>query len=135
VAFDPTAFSWLEEDDAVQSHPRDPFHRIDIRHSTRHVRVSNGSAVLAESTTPVLVFETGMAERLYLPAADINWEQLIPTDSETLCPYKGAASYWRLAGGTGEDVAWAYQKPLPPATEITGLVSFYDNLVEVRELR
>ncbi|NVN00160.1 DUF427 domain-containing protein [Arthrobacter sp. SDTb3-6] len=134
VAFDPNAFSWLEEDDAVQSHPRDPFHRVDIRHSARHVMVSNAGLVLAESAAPVMVFETGLAERVYLPPADVNWDQLIATDSVTLCPYKGAAGYWRLAGGSGEDVAWSYQEPLAPAAEIAGYVSFYDNLVQVREV-
>ncbi|NVM93451.1 DUF427 domain-containing protein [Arthrobacter wenxiniae] len=134
VAFDPDAFGWLEEDDAVQSHPRDPFHRVDIRHSSRHVLVSSGGLVLAESTAPVMVFETNLVERTYLPAADINWDQLITTDSVTLCPYKGTASYWRLAGGSGEDVAWSYQEPLPPAAEIAGLVCFYANLVDVKEL-
>ncbi|MDD0859342.1 hypothetical protein NHF46_19740 [Arthrobacter alpinus] len=69
VAFDSDAFDWLEEDDPVQSHPRDPFHRVDIRHSSRHVRVSTGSSVLAESSAPVMVFETGLAERIYLPQA------------------------------------------------------------------
>ena len=134
VAFDPTAFSWLEENDAVQSHPRDPFHRVDIRHSARHIRVSDGGVVLAESTAPVMVFETGLAERTYLPASNVNWDQLIATDSLTLCPYKGTASYWRLAGGPEGDVAWSYQEPLPPAAEIAGYVCFYDTLVDVEEL-
>ncbi|WP_288026946.1 DUF427 domain-containing protein [Arthrobacter sp.] len=134
VAFDPGAFSWLEESDPVQSHPRDPFHRVDIRHSARHVLASSGGMVLAESTAPLMVFETGMAERTYLPESDVNWDQLIPTDSMTLCPYKGAASYWRLAGGSGEDVAWSYQEPLAPAAEIARYVCFYDNLVDVKEL-
>lgn len=134
IAFDPTAFTWLEEDDAVQSHPRDPFHRVDIRHSSRHIRVSSNGTVLAESTSPVVVFETGMAERIYLPPADVDWDQLIPTDSVTLCPYKGAASYWRLAGESGGDVAWSYQEPLTPASEMAGHVCFYDNVVDVEEL-
>lgn len=134
LAFDPAAFSWLEEDDAVQSHPRDPFHRVDIRHSSRHIRVSSNGTVLAESTSPVMVFETGMAERSYLPPAHVDWNQLIATDTVTLCPYKGAASYWRLAGASGGDVAWSYQEPLPLAGEIAGLVCFYDNLVDVEEL-
>lgn len=134
VAFDPAAFSWLEENDAVQSHPRDPFHRVDIRHSARHVRVTAEGVALAESSNPVMVFETSLAERIYLPPEDVDWDQLIPTDSVTLCPYKGSASYWRLAGGSGEDVAWSYQEPLPLAAEIAGLVCFYDNRVDVREL-
>ncbi|MDJ0312750.1 DUF427 domain-containing protein [Arthrobacter sp. H35-D1] len=134
VAFDPVAFDWLEEDDAVQSHPRDPFHRVDIRHSSRHVRVTVEGEVLAESTTPLMVFETGMAEQIYLPSTDVNWEALVPTDSVTLCPYKGSASYWRLAGGPEGDVAWSYQTPLPLATEIAGYVCFYGNLVDIVEL-
>lgn len=138
VGFDSDAFSWLEEEEAVQSHPRDPFHRVDIRHSSRHIRVSYGDTVLAESTAPIMVFETGMAERIYLPSAEVNWAALAPTDSVTLCPYKGAASYWRLAGELGaiaeSDVVWSYQEPLPEAVEIAGYVCFYDNLVDVKEL-
>ncbi|MFQ4148347.1 DUF427 domain-containing protein [Arthrobacter sp. LAPM80] len=139
VAFDPGAFDWFEEDDAVQSHPRDPFHRVDIRHSSRHVLVSSSRNVLAESTTPIMVFETGMDERIYLPPTDVNWDALVATDSATLCPYKGTASYWRLArtdaGGddAGGDVAWSYVNPLAPAAEMAGYVCFYDNLVDVKE--
>ncbi len=151
VAFDPAAFDWFEEDDPVQSHPRDPFHRVDIRHSSRHVRVTAGGVVLAESATPLMVFETGLAERIYLPPADVNWDALVATGSATLCPYKGEASYWRLAhaagsggtgteseddsgSGSGHDVAWSYVAPLPPAAELAGHVCFYDNLVDVTEL-
>ncbi len=134
VAFDAAAFDWLEEDDPVQSHPRDPFHRVDIRHSSRHVRVTVDGEVLAESTTPLVVFETGMAEQIYLPPADVNWDAFVATDSITLCPYKGSANYWRLAGGPEGDVAWSYQSPLPLATEIAGYVGFYDKLVDVVEL-
>lgn len=135
VAFDSDAFDWQEEDDPVQSHPRDPFHRVDIRHSSRHIRVNAGAGVLAESATPLMVFETGMAERIYLPPTDVNWDLLAPTDSATLCPYKGTASYWKLANGPDGDVAWSYQNPLPEAGELAGYVCFYDNLVDVAELR
>ncbi|WP_104086389.1 DUF427 domain-containing protein [Arthrobacter sp. GMC3] len=134
VAFDSEAFTWREEDDIVQSHPRDPFHRVDIRHSSRHVKVTSDELVLAESSAPLMVFETNLAERIYLPAADVNWDALVPTDSSTLCPYKGEASYWRLAGGPDGDMAWSYQTPLPEAGELAGYVCFYDNLVDVEEL-
>jgi len=134
VAFDPGAFDWLEEDDRVQSHPRDPFHRVDILHSSRHVKVTAGGVLLAESTTPVVLFETQLQERIYLPRSDVNWDALTPTDSITLSPYKGTASYWRLKDGPEADVAWSYQAPLMPATEIATMVCFYDNLVDVTEL-
>lgn len=135
VAFDPGAFTWQEEEDTVLSHPRDPFHRVDIRQSSRRVKVTSDELVLAESAAPLMVFETNMAERIYLPSADVNWDALTPTDSSTLCPYKGGASYWRLAGGPDGDVAWSYQEPLPEAGELAGYVCFYDNLVDVAELR
>lgn len=142
VAFDPAAFDWFEEDEAIQAHPRDPFHRVDIRQSSRHVRVTAGDVVLAESTTPLMVFETGLTERIYLPPADVNWDELVAMDFSTLCPYKGKASYWQLAGGevsgsgeaSGAEVAWSYGAPLPPAAEMAGHVCFYDNLVDVAEL-
>ncbi|MCC9068126.1 DUF427 domain-containing protein [Arthrobacter cryoconiti] len=136
IEFDSDAFDWFEEEDSVQSHPRDPFHRVDIRHSSRHVRVTVGEVVLAESTNPVMVFETGMAERIYLPSADVDWDALVPTDSATLCPYKGTASYWKLAHTTevSGDIAWSYVSPLAPAAEIAGYVCFYENLVDVTEL-
>lgn len=134
VAFDSDAFDWLEEDEPVQSHPRDPFHRVDIRHSSRQIRATVGGAVLAESSAPLMVFETGLDERVYLPQTDVNWDLLVPTDSATLCPYKGTASYWKLADGPDGDVAWSYQNPLPEAGELAGYVCFYDNLVDVEEL-
>ena len=134
IAFNPDAFDWMEEDDSVLSHPRDPFHRVDIRHSSRHVKVSHGDTTLAESTAPAMVFETGLDERIYIPAADVNWDALAPTDSSTICPYKGTASYWKLAGDSSDDVAWSYQEPLVPAAEIAGYVCFYDNLVDVKEV-
>ncbi|ALE07182.1 hypothetical protein AL755_19705 [Arthrobacter sp. ERGS1:01] len=135
VAFNSEAFDWLEEDDPVQSHPRDPFHRVDLRHSSRRVKVTAGDAVLAESAEPMMVFETNLPERIYVPPADVNWDLLTPTDSATLCPYKGTASYWKLAGGPDGDVAWSYQNPLPEAGELAGYVCFYDNLVDVEEIR
>jgi len=134
VAFDSGAFTWREEDDVVISHPRDPFHRVDIRHSSRRVKVTSGEQVLAESPAPLVVFETNLVERIYLPVDDVNWDALTPTDSSTLCPYKGVASYWRLAGGPDDDVAWSYQAPLPEAGELAGYVCFYDHLVDVAEL-
>jgi uncharacterized protein (DUF427 family) len=128
VLLDFDAFDWLEEDDEIVSHPRDPFHRVDIRHSSRHVRVERDGQVLAESARPVLVFETSLPVRTYLPRADVRLDLLEPSPTRTACAYKGVASY--LARG-GEDLAWTYEAPLPDAGELAGLICFFDERVDV----
>ncbi|MCI4066479.1 DUF427 domain-containing protein [Micromonospora sp. R77] len=121
---------WYEESEQVFVHPRDPFSRVDALPSTRHVVVSAGDTVLADSTRPVLVFETGLPTRYYLPAADVRMAALTPTDSRTRCPYKGVASYF---AHEGSEVAWSYPEPLPGMTAIAGLIAFYDDRVRVEE--
>jgi uncharacterized protein (DUF427 family) len=128
VLLDFDAFDWLEEDDEIVSHPRDPFHRVDIRHSSRHVRVERDGQVLAESSRPVLVFETSLPMRSYLPRDDVRLDLLAPSSTRTACAYKGVASY--LARG-GTDLAWSYEVPLPDAGELAGLVCFFDERVDV----
>ena len=120
--------TWLEEDDRVVSHPRDPFHRIDVRPSSRHVRVELNGELLAESTRPSLLFETNLPTRFYLPAEDLV-APLSPSDKLTYCAYKGEASY--LSHPDLPNLAWFYREPLPDAVQITGLVAFYDDLVDV----
>jgi uncharacterized protein (DUF427 family) len=128
VLLDFDAFDWLEEDDPIVSHPRDPFHRVDIRHSSRHVRVDRDGQVLAESTRPVLVFETSLPARTYLPRADVRLDLLEPSATRTACAYKGVASY---LARDGADLAWSYEVPLPDAGELAGLVCFFDERVDV----
>jgi uncharacterized protein (DUF427 family) len=128
VLLDFHAFDWLEEDDAIVSHPRDPFHRVDVRHSSRQVRVELDGQVLAESGRPVLVFETSLPMRTYLPRDDVRLDLLEPSPTRTACAYKGVASY--LARG-GTDLAWTYEAPLPDARELTGLVCFFDERVDL----
>jgi uncharacterized protein (DUF427 family) len=120
---------WYEEDERNVSHPRDPFHRIDIVHSSRHVRVEAGREVLAESSRPYLLFETHLPPRFYLPAEDVRTDLLTPTDTSTWCAYKGQASYWALPGGG--DVAWTYRAPLREAAEVTDRIAFFNERVDV----
>ena len=119
---------WLEEDEPVLSHPRDPYHRVDTRRSARSVRIEIEGEVVAESTRATLVFETGLPTRFYLPREDVRAD-LEPSDRLSYCPYKGQASYWS-AGGQ-RDVAWTYADPLPDAVALAGLVAFYDERVDV----
>ena len=65
---------WLEEDEPVAGHPRDPYHRIDVLRSSRHVKVSVGGQVVAESTNARVLHETAMPPRWYIPREEnIAW--------------------------------------------------------------
>jgi uncharacterized protein (DUF427 family) len=123
---------WYEEDEQNVGHPRDPFHRIDILHSSRHVQVELDGEVLAETTRPRLLFETGLPMRVYMPREDVRAE-LRPSTKRSYCAYKGHASYWSLdAGGVErENLVWSYEEPLREAAEITGLVSFFNEKVDI----
>ena len=123
---------WYEEDEEVFVGPRDPRHRVDAIRSTRHVEVRVDGELVAETDSPVLVFETGLPVRYYLPPADVRFDHLTPTETRTGCPYKGFASYWTFTGGLAPrvDVAWSYQEPLRESAKIAGYLSFYDTVAE-----
>jgi uncharacterized protein (DUF427 family) len=133
VALDFAAFDeWLEEDERIAGHPRDPFHRVDVRRSARPVRIEVDGEVVAETTRARLLFETSLPVRFYLPREDVRVE-LHPSSRRSYCPYKGHASYWSVdAGGRRRDaLGWSYEQPLPDTVAITGLVAFWDERVDV----
>ena len=123
---------WFEEDELNVGHPRNPFHRIDILHSSRHVRVELDGELLAETTRPRLLFETSLPMRVYMPREDVRAE-LRPSSKQTYCAYKGQASYWSLdaAGTERKDLAWSYEDPLREAAEINGLVALFNERVDI----
>ncbi len=123
------AFDWREEDEPIVSHPHDPFHRIDILHSSRHVRIELDGRVLAESSRPVLLFETLLPVRFYLPPRDVAPE-LEHSDTVTYCAYKGQASYFSLPEKRN-DVAWTYREPLREAEPVRDYICFFDEHVDV----
>ncbi|MBV9467224.1 MAG: DUF427 domain-containing protein [Solirubrobacterales bacterium] len=124
---------WLEENEEIAGHPRDPYHRIDIRRSDRHVRISLDGELLAETTRARALFETSLPPRWYMPAEDVVAE-LRPSDHSSYCPYKGEASYHSVALANGElagDLIWCYQDPLPEAAPIEGLLCFFNEHVDI----
>src|SRR4051794_3145775 len=120
---------WTEEDEVITVHPRDPHKRVDALPSSRHVVVRLDGQVLADTRDPVLLFETGLPTRYYLPAADVVWDRLTPVGLRTGCPYKGVARYWTHPAVA--DVAWSYPDPLPAVGVVRDLVAFYDEAVDV----
>jgi uncharacterized protein (DUF427 family) len=129
VTFDFNAFEWREEHELIVAHPHDPFKHIDILASTRHVRVESEGRLLAESSRALLLFETGLPVRFYLPRADVVAD-LDPTDTISYCAYKGRASYFSVVDGP-VDVAWTYHQPLREAEPVTNLVAFFNERVDI----
>ena len=124
---------WFEEDDEVFVHARDPYKRINTLHSSRHVRVEVAGEVVAETRRPVLLFETGLPTRYYIPQQDVRLELLETSESHTQCPYKGIASYHsvRAGGELYRDIVWHYPFPLTECPKIEGLLAFYNEKVDL----
>jgi uncharacterized protein (DUF427 family) len=124
--------AWFEEDDEVYVHARDPYKRVDVLHSSRPVRVVVNGEVVAETRRPWLLFETGLPTRYYLPKADVRMDWLVPSDTETRCPYKGLASYYSVRVGSTlvRDIAWCYRHPIPECSKIENLVCFFNERVD-----
>lgn len=126
--------AWFEEDEQVFVHPRSPYVQVDALRSTRTVRVERNGTVLAESSSPVLVFETGLPTRYYLDRTDVDFRSLVPSDTVTACPYKGTTTgYWsaRIGGRLHPDLAWCYDFPTHQLAPIAGLVAFYNERVDL----
>jgi uncharacterized protein (DUF427 family) len=132
------AFDWdsmdgvFEEDEEVFVHPRDPYTRIDVLRSSRHVQVRIGDIVVADSTRPRMLIESGLPVRYYLPREDVRTELLEPSYTTTRCPYKGIAHYWSLRLGERyeKDLVWTYPEPFHDGQAVRGLLCFFDDRVE-----
>ena len=123
------AFEWHEEDEPVVSHPHDPFSRIDVLRSSRHIRIELDGRLLAESSRPMLLFETLLPVRFYLPREDVA-VRLEPSDTATYCAYKGRASYYSIPDGP-RDVAWTYHEPLHDAEPVRDRICFFEERLDV----
>ncbi|AOR30083.1 hypothetical protein BFF78_02460 [Streptomyces fodineus] len=130
---------WYEEEEEIFVHPRDPHKRVDAIPSSRHVVVEIGGRVVADTRRPVLLFETGLPTRYYVPREDVRLGLFRPTEHHTGCPYKGTAEYWSWHGERDEeseadvppDVVWSYPEPLPAVAAIKGLLAFYNEAVDI----
>jgi uncharacterized protein (DUF427 family) len=125
--------TWLEEDEEVFVHPRDPYHRIDILESSRDVRVVLDGQTLAETTRAMFLFETSLPVRNYIPRSDVRLDLLEQSAMVSACAYKGTTSkYWKLksAKAPAREVAWCYETPASEVERIAGLISFFNERVD-----
>ncbi len=125
--------AWYLEDDLGYAHPRDPYHRFDVHRSSRHVAVLAGETVIAETTTPAFLFETGMAPRIYLPPDAVRSGFLRKSDTVSQCPYKGDGQHWHIEVDcqTVADAAWNLTTPMGDALIIPRWFSFYPEKVNI----
>ena len=120
--------AWFEEDEQIWFHARDPFRRVDVTESSRLVEITVDGLVVARSQSPRLVTETGLPKRWYIPRIDVDWIQMRSSGTTSSCQYKGVANWWHLCqddSGQLADVVWGYERPVPEASKLAGLVSFY----------
>ncbi|WUJ68437.1 DUF427 domain-containing protein [Kribbella soli] len=121
---------WFEEDEEVFVHPRNPYSRVDAINSTRRVEVAVDGITLADSSSTVIVFETGLPPRYYFPKTSVHLEHLTPSETVTACPYKGRTSeYWSVPSVA--DVAWSYDFPTAPLLPVAGHVAFFNENVDI----
>jgi uncharacterized protein (DUF427 family) len=129
------AFAWramdafYEEDERIVGHAADSYHRIDIRRTSRHLVVRHQDRVIADSTRPLALYESGFAARWYVPRADVEVSALTPVTGQTFCPYKGLCSYYDIADAG--KAAWSYEDAYPEVQGISGMVSFEPEGIEV----
>jgi uncharacterized protein (DUF427 family) len=125
--------AWYEEDDEVFKHARDPYKRIDVLQSSRHVEVFIDGVKVADSVRPRLLFETGLPTRYYLPKLDVQLDLLRPSATTTVCPYKGTAHYWSVAlpDRIAEDIVWYYPAPIPEIPKIESHLCFFNEKVDI----
>jgi uncharacterized protein (DUF427 family) len=134
VRFRWDTLDWFEEDEPIYGHPRNPYVRVDALRSHRHVKVALKGATLAETSCPVMLFETGLPTRYYIDRTDVDFGHLERSNTQTLCPYKGVTSrYWsvRVADELAVDLAWTYETPLPAVSPIAHMVAFYNEKVDI----
>ncbi|WP_233886353.1 DUF427 domain-containing protein [Paraburkholderia flagellata] len=129
------AFAWramdgfYEEDERILGHAADPYHRIDIRETSREIVVRYEGGVIAESSRPLVLYESGFAPRWYIARADVNESAITAVTHQTFCPYKGICSYFDI--GAAKLAAWSYPEAYSEVARISGMLSFEPDRVEV----
>jgi uncharacterized protein (DUF427 family) len=123
---------WFEEDEPAIVHARDPYHRVDVLETSRHVRITLEDELLVDTGRARVIFETALPPRWYAPREDIRADLSVsPTRSG--CAYKGYASYHSLRTGTRiePDIAWTYEEPRREVAPIAGMIAFFNERVDI----
>jgi uncharacterized protein (DUF427 family) len=128
IAWD-AADQWLEEDEELLGHARDPFHRIDALRTSRHIRVFISDELVADTSDAVALFETRLPTRWYIPRDHVLADLIRNDEHRTTCAYKGHATHWDV--GQEKAIAWSYELPLNDALPVRSMIAFYNERVRI----
>jgi uncharacterized protein (DUF427 family) len=129
------AFAWrgmdafYEEEERIVGHAADMYHRIDIRQSARRLIVKEGERIIADTSHPLALYESGFAPRWYVPRCDVDERSLTAVEVQTFCPYKGLCSYYDI--GSRARAAWSYLHAWPEVARIANFLSFEADQLEI----
>ena len=109
--------------ESVWDYPRPP----RVEPVSERIRVVVGGITIADSTAAQRVLETAGAPVYYVPPADVRTDLLKRSEHQTVCEFKGPATYFSLVlpGRTIANIGWAYLAPSPGYEAIAGHVAFY----------
>lgn len=111
-----------------------PSHQISLEQSKTLCEVRLDGELLVSSTECLIMKEGKYPPVIYFPLAALPQDRLLPSTTETYCPFKGTANYWHLqaSNSTGQvdDLVWGYASPYDEMTDITGYVAFYESKVD-----
>jgi uncharacterized protein (DUF427 family) len=110
-------------------HQRSPDHHVREEPVKGVVKVSFNGMTIAESDDVIQVDEDKAPLRYYFPRSDVRMETLTPTSTNSVCPFKGYATYFDLfAGGKQlKDAVWTYETPYDEHADLAQRVAFYDD--------
>lgn len=101
-------------------------HDVTVRPAEGRRRVDLDGTPVADSDRALILSETGLPDRTYIPREHVLVDVGEPTGKHTTCPFKGEADYWSLElGGTHhEHAAWSYEEPIESVSAIAGHLCF-----------
>ena len=109
-----------------------PDYRVDILARRNRVTVTVDGEILADSVRTLLVDEQDHGLVFYFPPGDVRLDRFEADDRTSHCPYKGDASYRRLARDGGAVLSWSYEDPFPEVARLAGYCAFFQDAVDLR---
>ena len=106
-----------------------PDHRITTKPAGVRVRVKLDGEVIADTRDAIRLEEGDYPAVYYIPRKDVKMDRLVRSKHQTVCPFKGTASYYSLANGA-ENAVWTYETPYDEISVIKERLAFYPDKVD-----
>ena len=106
-----------------------PDHRITTKPAGVRVRVKLDGEVIADTRDAIKLEEGDYPAVYYIPRKDVKMDRLVRSKHQTVCPFKGTASYYSLKDGA-ENAVWTYETPYDEVSVIKERLAFYPEKVD-----